>query len=462
MHLYQTGCGLRTRFNASQKDLGLEFQLNDYARLDQIEISLSNDTAFLVDLQLFGSRDSGESWIELGSTEIQKCIRSSNVQITEIQIMFNLNPSIWHAIVRNITLILLGCLVLNLVIPAPATQQHLQEAVSRTFMVVLGCTLLAAAVACFFAGNVQSVIACCWGCTIWLSLAASLKTKDSHAPYIIVASGGIGLVLSAVNDLLFRKDACKLGYSMAPTCTLLTLAGSALVLARVAALSLALLNTERDSAAYAAEWLRLARDPAFADDAARLQSVAQRIAERCRGRAARHFNRKTNPADPNVLTGPTPGTVDPARPVTSLDQLYAQAMGAAPVLQRKVAEWSAGLACEQEDQARPAPGAWLPARPRASVMERCVSLGVIKSPARAMEKAALCYGGDVSRLVDICRARVGFGGPADLSRYLERVAKDCRVVRIKNMMETDDGSHQSLGLIRNGYKVLSLPRAAHQ
>ncbi len=169
-----------------------------------------------------------------------------------------------------------------------------------------------------------------------------------------------------------------------------------------------------------------------------------------------------------MLTSSLPGTADGARPVRSLDQLYAQAAAVAPVLHRKCAEWVAAAAsqaeesagsdsdgpAELEDPARPQPGAWLPARPRQSAVERCVGRGLIKCPGRAAEKARLCYGGDVSRVVDVCRARVAVGGPAGAARFLEAAARGARIVRVKNGMVDSGGSPT-----RCRYRV-SVPRRA--
>ena len=68
-----------------------------------------------------------------------------------------------------------------------------------------------------------------------------------------------------------------------------------------------------------------------------------------------------------------------------------------------------------------------------------VRRGVIKAPARAVEKALACYGGDVSRLLDVTRARLEFGGPCELAAGLEavRAAGGVRAVRVKNSLRTD-------------------------
>ena len=60
-------------------------------------------------------------------------------------------------------------------------------------------------------------------------------------------------------------------------------------------------------------------------------------------------------------------------------------------------------------------GAGLPALPQEGDEEavqaaavQWVRSGWLKAPSRAGAKAAGCYGGDVSRLVDACRARIAF------------------------------------------------------
>ena len=58
----------------------------------------------------------------------------------------------------------------------------------------------------------------------------------------------------------------------------------------------------------------------------------------------------------------------------------------------------------------------------------------IKSRERAWEKAARCYGSDVSRVLDYCRASVVFERMEDLVRFLESAGRDAEleIVRVKN------------------------------
>ena len=131
----------------------------------------------------------------------------------------------------------------------------------------------------------------------------------------------------------------------------------------------------------------------------------------------------------------------------------------APILGVKVAQWAAentlqslapdGMAADllanltpttatgATDARRYSPAWW-------------VKTGAVKSPRRAVEKALVCYGGDASRLLDVCRARVVVADMAGLARCLERVAEDSavRVLRVKDGVgcERDPAVH-------GGYRV---------
>ena len=162
-----------------------------------------------------------------------------------------------------------------------------------------------------------------------------------------------------------------------------------------------------------------------------------------------------------------------ACPIASLDQLYSQALGAAQLLHARCVAWAALSRGELDDGCKPRPGDLEPDDrdgPRPGRREeagqgllsmrwrshrfsahgggadayRCDVPGTsewwagrrcVKHPDRAVEKAAACYGGDPSRLLDVCRARIAFAGPADLLACAEAVLRrspDVRVVRIRN------------------------------
>ena len=107
-----------------------------------------------------------------------------------------------------------------------------------------------------------------------------------------------------------------------------------------------------------------------------------------------------------------------------LGQLYSQATAAAVRLRVLAARW-----------ARDAGGELHALRPggedEGADLLGWVRAGAVKSPRRAAAKALLCYGGDVSQLTDICRARVLLGDPQGVAACLAAIEADgaVRLVR---------------------------------
>jgi hypothetical protein len=153
------------------------------------------------------------------------------------------------------------------------------------------------------------------------------------------------------------------------------------------------------------------------------------------------------------------GQLDAGRPVDSLDQLYAQALSVASLLEHRAAAWAeTAHGC----MGSPGHGPEVQVPAHAPHLSTAVSLehllppagcelvrrGVLKSPSRAAEKAASCYKGDVSRLLDIARARLYFESAADLLACVELVCGQdpaVRVVRVKNWLHETHDSDRTAG-----------------
>ena len=71
-----------------------------------------------------------------------------------------------------------------------------------------------------------------------------------------------------------------------------------------------------------------------------------------------------------------------------------------------------------------------------SALIHWIRLGVVKDPARAADKAAACYGGDASALLDVCRCRLVFDSAAGLGACLALTARSShvRVVRVRSTL----------------------------
>ncbi len=94
--------------------------------------------------------------------------------------------------------------------------------------------------------------------------------------------------------------------------------------------------------------------------------------------------------------------------------------------------------------------------------QECGELAAIKAAERAAEKARACYGGDPSRLLDICRARIVYASAAALLRGAAAVlgagaaagpGASVRVVRVRNGFGPDGD-----GIFAMGFRVGPLAR----
>jgi hypothetical protein len=158
---------------------------------------------------------------------------------------------------------------------------------------------------------------------------------------------------------------------------------------------------------------------------AALEALVAAVAAQCPPPPARQLNRARAALQLGQSGEDVPGTVDQSRPVRNLDQCYSQALGAALLLRRKCAEWAGDAAAVQPVAAGDDAGLQ----------------AMLKRPERAIEKAAVCYGGDASRLLDVCRARLLFAGAEDLAACLRTVIADgsgARVVRVRGRLPAPD------------------------
>jgi hypothetical protein len=153
-----------------------------------------------------------------------------------------------------------------------------------------------------------------------------------------------------------------------------------------------------------------------------------------------------------------PGTHDEAHPVRSLTRLYSQAGVVAARLRARAAAWAAASGSALHPRPDPSPFLRLPSSATLLTDEEggghsgaglaeWIRTGLVKSPERAVEKALVCYEGDVSRVVDICRVRLEVDGPAQAAAAAAAVEADpaVRVVRVKNSMLLAHAAHDTAG-----------------
>ena len=291
------------------------------------------------------------------------------------------------------------------------------------------------------------------------------------------------LACNAAGDCLIFDDCANL-LDNPPVRTIIVMtSGLYVVILRHRFLAKATAGIEADQAAFDSAWRDLvARSRG---ELSRLEAATQRMAAHCATLHARQLNRRlTASGDSRQLSlervhpfhsescmesadnaSSLAGTVDLRKPVASLDQLYAQALGVAPVLRWHCAEWArltggalddsdlsntAGVCGHRLGDAPDSAGA----RSNVGSAEWWALQPGIKPPAQAVRKAVTCYGGDVSRLLDVCRCRIAFEGAEGILRCLEAMrarSPAVKVIRIKNSLSPfHDPRHTA------GYRVFSV------
>ena len=315
---------------------------------------------------------------------------------------------------------------------------------------------------------------------LYLLGSIALYSPQPFCFVILIVLALVAVIGRFIQDCVIYSDCSYL--SDAPPALPIAFASiaAAILLLRRLALRQVLRSVAMDQAAYDARWSDLISDPTEREALHRLKAAVDRLEPRPRRAAARQLSRSrakpgvrreswvpSPPLDGAVAESDVPGRdevidsgdttvagrADEERPVQSLDQLYAQAAVATALLQQKAAEWAAATrgrpleaaaaAAAAAEGAAPGlflgrvacggpPELLLPPTACAMVRQRA-----LKPPTRAVSKAAACYGGDVSRLLDLARARLVFGAAADLAECVQLVCcgdADVRVVRVRSSL----------------------------
>jgi hypothetical protein len=127
-----------------------------------------------------------------------------------------------------------------------------------------------------------------------------------------------------------------------------------------------------------------------------------------------------------------PLTIDESSPVSSLDQLHAQGCLLHGVLLDKAISLASLFGGMFPREGKPG----LFVRWEGEESRPMCQFSEVKSVSRCIDKIDIAYGGDVSRLLDICRQMIVFDNIRDLSDCLAALLGDTTVeiVRIKNRM----------------------------
>jgi hypothetical protein len=133
----------------------------------------------------------------------------------------------------------------------------------------------------------------------------------------------------------------------------------------------------------------------------------------------------------------------------SYAQLFAQACGIDIILRSKARTWAAasrGLFIKMVDGVKTTDFLrWSDVDGRD--MQHSIAWAQLKNPQRCVEKLYRAYGGDVSRLVDLCRQTIVFEHVVDMVTCLEAIMSDREIVieRIKNRMDLKYDAESTAG-----------------
>ena len=284
----------------------------------------------------------------------------------------------------------------------------------------------------------REVLSCaCIGCS-WMALAAALVMAEPWLFLTLACCGGAQLLVRVFSDCWVFGDCANLVEERPVVATTVLAAGALFPALRRRSLRRILARIQTDRAMYDMQWERLASDPQWQEELARIESLAAAagggpppLSPRCDRDEVRHLR-------PN------------AAPVTNLDQIYSQALLMVPVLHRRCTSW-ARMSCGRTSvpNGDPLPDMIAKADDPSGVwpatLDGWVRQGLLKPPLRAVRKAHLCYAGDVSRLVDVCRHRICFDDVGGVRACLELILSEAPVVRVLRVKNSLDRRHNGGG-----------------
>jgi hypothetical protein len=144
--------------------------------------------------------------------------------------------------------------------------------------------------------------------------------------------------------------------------------------------------------------------------------------------------------------------------VQSLDQLFAQATGMYMILRKNVQKWAlhSGGCFQLEGDSDADFVSWVDVYNQPDMVAK-IKWAKLKNLPRTVYKLLGAYGGDVSRLLDVCRERIIFNRVQDLLKCLEVMLRDedVRIVRFKNRL---DPAYNAIRTV--GYRYLTFLKSS--
>ena len=358
-------------------------------------------------------------------------------------------PWPWHLADESaIYLFLSACIPLTAAIFAAAGRPHDAQRAAAAAALAVAMSLFVAVAGFLGTGATSSAFYPAVLLLAHLIVAAPLAASHHRAPEAAMAAAALAMTGRALSDSLVFGDTAYLLARPPVAASMLALLA--------AALSIRVRAVRADAAAGAATAVA-ALDSAWAGFAAaagnpgaleELGALIDDLGQVLAGPPLRQLS--LIPPMPAAAAGGASRSGESA--VTSLDQLYSQAMCAAPLLLAACTEWAAecggrlDCATGAAERGPDGPDEALDGLPES--LRGWIRARVVKSPQRAAAKAAARYGWDVSRLADVTRCRIVCDDAAALLRGVRAVCSSAvaGIVRVRSTLRDSDGAAAAAGL----------------
>ena len=419
----------------------------------ELRLGAGGDPAALYRFDLAGSDDSGASWSPLASSASRlvaegiRTLDECTIQWTIGATLLWENALTWPLILSSsITYLLMSAAC----IAAALCGLFNAPLIGRKAVIAL-CALISINKAVCVAGSLaqssKRVLSDSANVVAYALTASSLLSFEYYFPEAVAVGGIITTAARFLEDTVVFNDDGYLLVHPPISEALFVLIGLSLVWQRIWHLRAIVRRAEAVKATYDDAWGRFTARPGSPAALDRLCAATDSLSAACPAKPPRHCSQTldsdSRSSDESFRGSEhklgAPLSQDMVRPVASLDQLYAQAACLAPCLYRCCQAWAAASGGDIDASHRAAAGegaaAW-------------IGRNVIKRPERAIGKALVCYGGDVSLLTDICRARIRFGtvdGIVSCLQAIQATGSGATFLRVKSTLRADRDAWPTMG-----------------
>ena len=475
--------------------------------MDGFSVKMSNSSSTSAESFILEGFENGTvGWITIGTPRFRRVREGIRLLHGEISSNFQGNlvfdyrapwPLIFH---ESWVQIACGLFLVCISICGACGRIELSHSLVFQFLFFLGLNLLIVCVGYLTMSlSLEAFYPACLTLIVW-SFLTLISCSQLHLRRGLIVQGLSILGCQIFNECVLFNDCEYLSESLSAVTLLTVICSAATVVLSRSLISRAMREVHTDRAEYGMAWQPVVRGSSQRRLLKELQKMVTVLQRGCPSHGARHLDRRQIPwssttvsetaaVQPAVLFSSEgmqrvfaalaspfddfglrfhgldvsgqykrgmPGTCDEFRPVRCPARLYSQALLVAECLHVRAAAWVSDAGARLHPQLDIAMmKAAKTARELQEVqsdysglgLEELIRSGLIKSPERAVVKALVCYEGDMSRVVDICRVRIIGRGLPQVIAALRAITGDCsvKIVRIKNTLRTRDISMWTAG-----------------